>query len=115
MAAVATLWKLMELYEQECHRLLEAYKLLKEAGAKLRFPLLAAYELVLKCSHLFNLLDARGSLSVTERVSVIGRVRTMACGLAAAYLDQQQLSRTLVNTPSDVAMGGEKESTALAS
>ena len=53
-----------------------------------RFPVLPTYELVLKCSHLFNLLDTRGALSVTERAGVIGRVRQLACGVAAAYMQQ---------------------------
>jgi glycyl-tRNA synthetase alpha chain len=65
------------------------------AGAKFtaeerrRFPLLPAYDLCLKCSHLFNLLDARGAISVTERVGVIQRVRTLAVGVARAWVDQQ--------------------------
>ncbi len=54
-----------------------------------RFPLLAAYELCLKCSHLFNLLDARGAISVTERVGVIARIRNLAVGVANAYMKQQ--------------------------
>ena len=49
-----------------------------------RFPLLAAYDLCLKCSHLFNILDARGAISVTERVGVIARVRALAVGIAKA-------------------------------
>jgi glycyl-tRNA synthetase alpha chain len=56
---------------------------------KQRFPLLAAYELCLKCSHLFNILDARGAISVTERVGVIARVRALAVGIAKAWVDQQ--------------------------
>jgi ribosomal protein S9 len=56
---------------------------------KTRFPLLAAYDLCLKCSHLFNILDARGAISVTERVGVIGRVRALAVGIAKAWVDQQ--------------------------
>jgi glycyl-tRNA synthetase alpha chain len=44
---------------------------------------------VLKCSHLFNLLDARGAISVTERVGVIGRVRKLAVGVAAAWMQQR--------------------------
>ena len=56
---------------------------------KLRFPLLPAYEHVLKCSHLFNTLDARGAISVTERVAVIARVRKIAVGVAEAWMDQQ--------------------------
>jgi glycyl-tRNA synthetase alpha chain len=56
---------------------------------KKRFPLLGAYELCLKCSHLFNILDARGAISVTERVGVIARVRALAVGIAKAWVDQQ--------------------------
>ena len=59
------------------------------ACEKRRFPLLAAYDLCLKCSHLFNLLDSRGAISVTERVGVIARVRNLAVGVSKAYLDQQ--------------------------
>jgi glycyl-tRNA synthetase alpha chain len=51
--------------------------------------LLAAYDHVLKCSNLFNTLDARGAISVTERVAVIGRVRKQAVGVAEAWVDQQ--------------------------
>jgi glycyl-tRNA synthetase alpha chain len=43
----------------------------------------------LKCSHLFNILDARGAISVTERVGVIARVRALAVGIARAYVGQQ--------------------------
>ena len=57
---------------------------------KKRYPLLPAYDLCLKCSHLFNILDARGAISVTERVGVIARVRALAVGIAKAYVDQQQ-------------------------
>ena len=98
MADVATLWKLLELYELECDRLLKAFRMLEVSSEKSRFPVLPTYELVLKCSHLFNLLDARGALSVTERVAVIGRVRTLACGVAAAYLDQQQMATGIVES-----------------
>src|SRR5437667_10324609 len=55
-----------------------------------RLPLLAAYDLCLKCSHLFNILDARGAISVTERVGVIARVRGLAVGIAKAYVEQQR-------------------------
>jgi glycyl-tRNA synthetase alpha chain len=55
-----------------------------------RFPLLAAYDHVLNCSHTFNLLDARGAISVTERVGVIGRVRKLAVGVAQAWMEQQK-------------------------
>jgi glycyl-tRNA synthetase alpha chain len=46
---------------------------------------------VLKCSHLFNTLDSRGAISVTERVGVIQRVRALAVGLAQAWMNQQEV------------------------
>jgi glycyl-tRNA synthetase alpha subunit len=46
---------------------------------------LPAYDQVLKCSHAFNLLDARGAISVTERASYIGRVRALARDVAELY------------------------------
>jgi glycyl-tRNA synthetase alpha chain (EC 6.1.1.14) len=46
---------------------------------------------VLNCSHTFNLLDARGAISVTERVAVIGRVRKLAVGVASCWIGQQGL------------------------
>ncbi len=78
-ADVASLWKAFDLYEAECRRLLEAG----------RRTLLPAYDCVLKCSHLFNLLDARGAISVTERVAVIARVRNLAVGVAQAWVEAQ--------------------------
>jgi len=97
-ADVEKTWKHFELYEAECKTLLDQYAELakdKTAGdgvalTKSRFPLLAAYDLCLKCSHLFNILDARGAISVTERVGVIGRVRALAVGIAKAWVDQQK-------------------------
>jgi glycyl-tRNA synthetase alpha chain len=50
---------------------------------------LPALDYCLKCSHMFNLLDARGAISVTERVGVIGRIRALAVGVAKAYAVQQ--------------------------
>src|SRR5579863_6588041 len=87
MADIATLWKLFELHEGEASRLLKLYD--PKAADKKRFPLLPAYDQVLKCSNLFNTLDARGAISVTERVGVIQRVRKMAVGVAQAWVDQQ--------------------------
>ena len=55
---------------------------------KRRFPLLATYDHVLKCSNLFNTLDARGAISVTERVGVIGRVRKLAVDVASSWVEQ---------------------------
>jgi glycyl-tRNA synthetase alpha chain len=54
-----------------------------------RLPLLKAYEYCLQCSHLFNILDARGAISVTERVAMIARIRKMACQVARLYLERQ--------------------------
>src|SRR5438552_3402335 len=88
MADVATLWKLFDLHEAEAARLLKAYD--PKSPEKKRFPLLPAYDQVLKCSNLFNTLDSRGAISVTERVGVIQRVRKMAVAVAAAWADQQQ-------------------------
>ena len=93
-AEVDKLWEHFRLYESEAQALLEkAGALFKQEDAesvtKKRFPLLAAYELALKCSHLFNLLDARGAVSVTERVGVIARIRALAVGVARAYAVQQ--------------------------
>ena len=85
MADVSTLWKLFELHEAEAARLVAAYP---KAVDKARFPLLPAYEQVLKCSNLFNTLDSRGAISVTERVGVIARVRKLAVGVAHAWADQ---------------------------
>ena len=87
MADVATLWKLFDLCEGEAQRLLDAFQ---EYEDKKRFPLLSAYDYVLKCSNTFNLLDARGAISVTERVGVIARVRKLAVGVAQAWMVQQQ-------------------------
>jgi glycyl-tRNA synthetase alpha chain len=90
-ANVDNLWKHMDMNEAECQALLDGYALTAKKGIteKKRYPLLGAYELCLKCSHLFNLLDARGAISVTERVGVIGRIRTLAVGVAKAWVDQQ--------------------------
>ncbi len=86
MADVAALWKSFDLHEAECQRLLNEFK---PSTDKSRFPVLPAYEHVLKCSHLFNMLDARGAISVTERVGIIGRVRRLAVGVAQAWSEQQ--------------------------
>jgi glycyl-tRNA synthetase alpha chain len=87
-ADAVTTRKQFDLCEKEAERLLGAYKGLGAEG-KQRFPLLAAYDLCLKCSHLFNLLDSRGVISTTERAALIGRVRQLACRVAEYYLDQR--------------------------
>ena len=94
-ADVPSLWKHLELYEAECLALLaRAKETLKDEGdalATLRFPTMGAYELALKCSHTFNLLDARGAISVTERVGVMARIRNLIIGVAKVYAEQERL------------------------
>jgi glycyl-tRNA synthetase alpha chain len=93
-ADVSKLWEHLGLYERECLALLERAKELfgeKSEASELelkRFPVLGAYELALKCSHMFNLLDARGAISVTERVGVMARIRTLVIGVAKAHVEQ---------------------------
>jgi glycyl-tRNA synthetase alpha chain len=62
-----------------------------EAGRLIAAGLpLPGYEMVLKCSHTFNLLDARGAISVTERAAYLGRVRNLARLVAQAYYDSRE-------------------------
>ena len=74
----AELFKLFGLFESEAKRLLEA---------KLPLP---GYEMILKAAHTFNLLDARGAISVTERAAYIGRIRTLSRLVAQAYYDSRE-------------------------
>ncbi len=109
VANVEMLWEHLRLYEAECKSLIDyinqelakyksstlaEIKAATPLGPRLkqerdRLPILAAYDLCLKCSHLFNILDARGAISVTERVGVIARVRALAVGIAKAWMEQQ--------------------------
>jgi glycyl-tRNA synthetase alpha chain len=105
MADVPRLWEHFNSYEAEAQALLETANALfsdEIAGpeAKKRYPLLPTYELALKCSNLFNLLDARGAISVTERVGVIGRIRNLAVGVAKAWAVQQQASQQVSESAS---------------
>jgi glycyl-tRNA synthetase alpha chain len=87
-ADVEKLWEHLRLYESECKQLLALAAQQPEdlsLAEQRRFPVLAAYDLCLKCSHLFNLLDARGAISVTERVGIIARIRVLAVSIAKAY------------------------------
>jgi glycyl-tRNA synthetase alpha chain len=98
-ADIAKTWQRLELCEAECKALLarcdagaprsDGDQDGAEAAERQRLPVLAAYDLCLKCSHLFNLLDARGAISVTERVGVIARIRALAVGVAQAWVKQQ--------------------------
>ena len=70
--------QLFDQYEKEGLRLIE------------KGLVLPAYDYCLKCSHTFNILDARGAIGVTERTSFIGRVRNLARRCAEAYLKQRE-------------------------
>jgi glycyl-tRNA synthetase alpha chain len=106
-ANVEFLWKHLDMYEAECKELIAGFASLQKQDAPAaelkRYPLLGAYELCLKCSNLFNLLDARGAISVTERVGVIARIRQLAVGVAKAWVAQQS-AREAAEAP-QVAVG----------
>ncbi|MDI6892346.1 MAG: glycine--tRNA ligase subunit alpha [Actinomycetota bacterium] len=94
LANVKMLFELFSDYERESKSVLRK---------GLIFP---AYDYVLKCSHIFNLLDARGALSVAERTRYIARVRALARSIAEAYLAQRkELSFPLLKGGSE---GAEK-------
>jgi glycyl-tRNA synthetase alpha chain len=76
-----------ELHEKQAKELLNGFSG-TEGRDRARYPLLAVYDHCLKCSHLFNLLDARGVISTTERATLMARVRTLACRTASGYLEQ---------------------------
>ena len=78
LADVDSLWKMFEIYEREARRLLEM-------GV-----VLPGYDYCLKCSHTFNLLEARGAISVTQRTDYIARIRALARAAAAAYVKQRE-------------------------
>jgi glycyl-tRNA synthetase alpha chain len=78
LANVDLLFTLFNSYESEAKRLI---------GAQCVLP---AYEMVIKASHTFNLLDARGAISVTERQAYIGRVRALAREVAQAYYESRE-------------------------
>ncbi len=93
------LFKLFELYQQEAEQLMA------------RELVLPSYDYVLKCSHAFNLLDARGVISVTERTRYIRQVRGLARKVAQLYLEQrEQLGFPLLKLADKVA--GKTESKA---
>jgi glycyl-tRNA synthetase alpha chain len=78
LANTEMLFEHFRQYEGEAQRLMDAQ------------CTLPAYEMVLKCSHTFNLLDARGAISVTERAAYIGRVRNLARDIAKAYYESRE-------------------------
>ena len=77
-ADTGLLFQLFDLYEAEAERTLKTGLVLP------------AYDYILKCSHTFNLLEARGAISVTERTGYIGRVRYLSRECARAYLRQRE-------------------------
>ncbi len=92
LADTDMLRKLFDMYEKECLRLVEQ---------ELVIP---AYDYVMKCSHSFNLLDARGAISVAERTATIARVRAMARKVAEAFVKQREsLGFPLLKRPQEVA------------
>ncbi|HEV8712169.1 MAG TPA: glycine--tRNA ligase subunit alpha, partial [Candidatus Binatia bacterium] len=114
-ADVEKLWERLRSYEAECQALLDDFAALKKKSEGAitteirRFPVLAAYDLCLKCSHLFNLLDSRGAISVTERVGVIARVRKLAVAVAGAYVDQQGFAPAEERKPTQKAIAVEEK------
>jgi glycyl-tRNA synthetase alpha chain len=78
LSDAAMLFSLFDTYEKEAIRIVDLGYVLP------------AYDYVLKCSHTFNLLDARGAISVSERTAFIGRVRTLARLCAQGYLEQRE-------------------------
>lgn len=89
-ADIEMLFRLFEMYEKECTRLIKP---------ELVQP---AYDYCLKCSHVFNLLEARGAISVTERTGFIARVRHLAHLCAESYLEQRkQLGYPLIKDPAE--------------
>ncbi len=78
VADTGMLFELFDLYEKECLRCLE------------KNCILPAYDYCLKCSHTFNLLDSRGAISVTQRVGIIGRVRSLALKIAKQYVQKRE-------------------------
>jgi glycyl-tRNA synthetase alpha chain len=78
LANTALLFTLFSSFEKEAERLMQAQ------------AVLPAYEMVMKCSHTFNLLDARGAISVTERAAYIGRVRALSRAVAQAYFESRE-------------------------
>lgn len=88
------LLNLFTLYEQEAKQLIE------------RGLVLPSLEYVLKCSHSFNLLDARGVIAVTERTRYIGRIRNLAREVAQLYLEQREALEFPLASKRLVSVGG---------
>ncbi|UCC38526.1 MAG: glycine--tRNA ligase subunit alpha [Candidatus Aminicenantes bacterium] len=79
-ANIGMLRKSFQLHEKEAHQLIK------------KDLLLPAYDICLRCSHVFNLLDSRGAISVTERVKLIGQIRNLVNQIAQKYTSGESLS-----------------------
>jgi glycyl-tRNA synthetase alpha chain len=98
IADVDRLWRQFDDQEEESHRCLD------------EGLVLPAYECALHCSHLFNVLDARGAISVTERVGLIGRIRDLAVGCAKQYVERRrELGFPLLDAAASGAAAGGGE------
>jgi glycyl-tRNA synthetase alpha chain len=98
--------KQFDLSEGEATRLLDLWPKEQKGIVVERFPVLAAYDLTLKCSHLFNLLDARGAISVTERAAMIARVRKLAVRVAQVWILQREA--LALSSASEIAAVGSR-------
>ena len=88
----------------DAEMLLASFKAFEEESKRLQGEglLWPAYDYCLKCSHTFNLLDARGAISITERNGYIGRVRNLAQGVAKLYCEQrEQQNYPLLSCPKE--------------
>lgn len=77
-ADVPLYFDIFERYQREAVRMIESGLVLP------------AYDYVVKCSHVFNILDARGAISVSERTSYVAKIRDLARRTAEAYVDQRR-------------------------
>jgi len=106
LADTGMLRQLFDMYEAESRRVLAS-------GA-----VLPAYDFMLKCSHAFNLLDARGAIAVTDRVTFIGRIRTLAKGCAEAFVasltpspaEEEAIAEVLASLPEPAGTGAQGSS-----
>lgn len=78
LAMVDNYYKLMDIYERESRLAIE------------KGMWLAAYDMCLKCSHIFNILEARGAISVTERTNLISKIRNLSSQIARLYINSEQ-------------------------
>jgi glycyl-tRNA synthetase alpha chain len=77
--------EMFDLCEKEAKSILARWSKENQPAGKRAAPILAAYDFCLKCSHFFNILDARGAVSTTERAALIARVRALSCQIARDY------------------------------